>query len=120
MISQSYLSAGIYRQWQRSPWLRLVRNRKGEVVRFVVVAPSMLRIMNPYQAHINIAIPREIVQEIDEGRAYAMERKGTYRQLIAHGTQWIRLGPQRRPPSYAQSQKENSPAGHAGRMLVAK
>ena len=121
MISQSYLASGIYRQWQRSPWLRLVRGPKGEVVRFVVVAPAMLRIMNPYQAHINIAIPREIVKDVDAGRAYAVDRKGLYRQLYVHGTQLVRLAPQRHAADAVQSQKENIPPPPApSRALAAQ
>ena len=119
MISKDYLARGIYRQWQRSPWLRIVRGTKGDVVRVVVVAPAMLRIMNPYQAHINVAIPREIVNDIDAGRAYAVDRKGFYRQLNVHGLQLVSLAAQRRavsnsPAQQAQKEALTSPRFTAG------
>ena len=81
MVSKKYLAQGIDRQWQRSPWLSLKTNAAGELVDFKVVAPAMLRILNPYNAYIKIAIPSEIVTEIAEGRGYHIAGDGRYTQV---------------------------------------
>jgi hypothetical protein len=81
MISQKYLAKGIDRQWQRSPWLKLTRNSAGKIVDVKVIAPSQLNILNPHRAIITVAIPAEIVEDINKGRAFRISADGSYKRL---------------------------------------
>lgn len=72
MISKKYLEKKYHRQWMRSKWLELKRDKSGKIVNFKVVAAPMLKILNPYKAYTKISIPLEIVKEIKKGQSYSV------------------------------------------------
>lgn len=66
MISKYFLGKGLKRQWMKTPWLKIVRNSAGKVTDIIPLLPAVDD-LDPTQYFISMAIPKEIVAEVNAG-----------------------------------------------------
>ena len=66
MVSKYFLDKGLKRQWMKTPWIKIVRNSTGMVADIIPLLPA-IDDLDPTQYFISMAIPKEIVSEINDG-----------------------------------------------------
>lgn len=82
MVARELLRSAHPRQWMATPWLRVTRNAAGKIVSTSSLLPA-LDDLDPRQYHMVIAVPKELANEIAQGKTgHRVVQSGAERSVL--------------------------------------